>query len=160
MPSFDVVSEVDMHEVNNAVDQANREISNRYDLKGTGAEISVEGETLTLKGQAEFQIKQVMDLLLRKLTSRGVDVQCLEEGTVEQVSKMARQRVTVRQGIDRDTAGKLVRKIKDTKIKVQTAIQGEKLRVTGKKRDDLQRVIAMMREEKVDLPLQYENFRD
>jgi len=160
MPSFDVVSEVDMHEVNNAVDQANREISNRYDLKGTGAEISVEAETLTLKGQAEFQIKQVMDLLLRKLTSRGVDVQCLDEGPVEQVSKMARQRVTVRQGIDRDTAGKLVKKIKDTKIRVQTAIQGEKLRVTGKKRDDLQRVIAMLREEKVDLPLQYENFRD
>ncbi|MCG6870598.1 MAG: YajQ family cyclic di-GMP-binding protein [Gammaproteobacteria bacterium] len=160
MPSFDVVSEVDMHEVNNAVDQANREITNRYDLKGTGAEVSVEGETLTLKAEAEFQIRQVMDLLLRKLAARGVDVQCLEEGPVEQVSKSARQRVTVRQGIDRDTAGKLVRKIKDTKIKVQTAIQGEKLRVSGKKRDDLQRVIAMLREEDVELPLQYENFRD
>jgi len=160
MPSFDIVSGVDMHEVNNAVDQAKREIANRYDLKGTGAEVSVEDEILTLKAEAEFQIRQVMDLLLRKLTARGVDVQCLEEGPVEQVSKAVRQRVTVRQGIDRDTAGKLVRKIKDTKIKVQTAIQGEKLRVSGKKRDDLQRVIAMLREEDAGLPLQYENFRD
>lgn len=160
MPSFDVVSEVDMHEVCNAVDQANREISNRYDLKGTGAQVTLEGDSLTLNAESEFQIGQVMGLVFKRLTSRGVDLQCLEEGPVEQVSRAARQRVSIRQGIDRDTAGKLVRRIKDAKMKVQTAIQGEKLRVSGKKRDDLQRVIAMFREEEVGLPLQYENFRD
>ncbi len=160
MPSFDIVSEVDMHELSNAVDQSNREISNRYDFKGTGAVVELENNTITLRAQSEFQIRQMMDILAQKLTKRGVDIAALEEGRIEEAGNKATQVITVRQGIDTDTARKIVKQIKDAKLKVQAAIQGDKVRVTGKKRDDLQQVIGMLREAKAGLPLQYVNFRD
>jgi len=160
MPSFDIVSEVDMHELSNAVDQTNREIANRYDFKGTGAVVELDDNTITLRAQSEFQIRQMMDVLAQKLTKRGVDIAALEEGRVEETGNKATQVVTVRQGIDTDTARKIVKQIKDAKLKVQAAIQGDKVRVTGKKRDDLQQVIGMLREAKAGLPLQYVNFRD
>lgn len=160
MPSFDIVSEVNMHELHNAVDQTNREITTRYDFKGSGAKIEHNNDSLTLQAQSEFQIKQMMIILTQKLAKRGVDIDCLEEGEIAESGNKARQMITVRQGIDADLAKKMVRMIKDTRLKVQMAIQGEKLRVTGKKRDDLQQVIAMLREAQLGLPLQFENFRD
>jgi cyclic-di-GMP-binding protein len=160
MPSFDVVSEVDIHEVTNAVDQANREIANRYDFKGTDASIMREDAVLTLHAQVPFQLKQMMDILGLKLAKRGVDVGCMEEGKVEEASNRARQTVIIRRGIDADLARRIVKMIKDTKLKVQAAIQGDKVRVSGKSRDDLQRVLGMLRDAKLGLPLQFENFRD
>ena len=160
MPTFDVVSEVNMHELTNAVDQANREISNRFDFKGTGAKIEHNGELLTLSAAAEFQLKQMMDILAQKLTKRGVDIDCLEEGEVEVATNKASQTVTVRQGINSELAKRMIKIIKDAKLKVQTSIQGEQLRVSGKKRDELQRVIGMLRESKIEIPLQFVNFRD
>jgi uncharacterized protein YajQ (UPF0234 family) len=160
MPSFDIVSEVNMHELANAVDQANRELANRYDFKGSGAVVERAETTLTLSAQSEFQLRQMMDILVQKLTKRGVDIECLEADKVVESGNRARQEIRVRQGIDADTARRIVKMIKDTKLKVQAAIQGEKLRVTGKKRDDLQQVIAMLRDAKLGLPLQFDNFRD
>jgi cyclic-di-GMP-binding protein len=159
MPSFDVVSEVDIHEVTNAVDQANREIANRYDFKGTDASIMREDAVLTLHAQVPFQLKQMMDILGLKLAKRGVDVGCMEEGKVEEASNRARQTVIIRRGIDADLARRIVKMIKDTKLKVQAAIQGDKVRVSGKSRDDLQQVLGMLRDAKLGLPLQFENFR-
>ena len=160
MPTFDVVSEVNMHELTNAVDQANREISNRFDFKGTDARIDHDGVVLTLSAPSEFQLKQIMDILAQKLTKRGVDIDCLDAGEVEVATNKSSQSVTVRQGIDSELAKRMIKLIKDAKLKVQTSIQGEKLRVSGKKRDDLQRVIGMLREAKIELPLQFVNFRD
>jgi len=160
MPTFDVVSEVDLHEVANAVDQTSREVANRYDFKGLDASLTREDNVLTLQAPAAFQLKQMLDILAQKLARRGVDVACMEEGKVEESGNRARQLVTLRRGIDAELARKLVRLIKDKKLKVQTSIQGEKLRVSGKSRDDLQQVIGMLREEKIDQPLQFENFRD
>ncbi len=160
MPSFDVVSELDMHEVTNAVDQAQREVANRFDFKGVKAEFQQEENVVTLVSESEFQLQQMLDILYGKLTRRGVDISCVELGKVEQAGKEARQRVTLRQGIDNELARKIVKLIKDQKMKVQAAIQGEKVRVTGKKRDDLQQVIAMLREQKLGMPLQFNNFRD
>jgi cyclic-di-GMP-binding protein len=160
MPSFDVVSEVDMHEVTNAVDQTNREIANRFDFKGTSAKVMREDAVLTLHAQAAFQLKQMMDILAQKLAKRGVDVASLEEGKVEETGNKARQPVTIRRGIDAERARKIVKITKDSKLKVQAAIQGDKVRITGKSRDDLQQIIALLREAKLDLPLQFENFRD
>lgn len=160
MPTFDVVSEVNMHELTNAVDQANREISNRFDFKGTDARIDHDGVVLTLSAPSEFQLKQIMDILAQKLTKRGVDIDCLDAGEVEVATNKSSQIVTVRQGIDSELAKRMVKLIKDAKLKVQTSIQGDKLRVSGKKRDDLQRVIGMLREAKIELPLQFVNFRD
>ncbi len=160
MPSFDVVSEVDQHELSNAVDQANREIDNRFDFKGADARIERSERVLTLEAQNEFQIKQMVDILHKKLVKRGVDIGSLEEGKIQESGSRARQELTVRQGIDKETARKIVKMVKDAKLKVQAAIQGEQVRVTGKKRDDLQQVIATLRDAKLDLPLQYINFRD
>jgi uncharacterized protein YajQ (UPF0234 family) len=160
MPSFDLVSEVDMHEVSNAVDQTNREIANRYDFKGTDANILRENAVLTLHAQAAFQLKQMMDILAQRLAKRGVDVGCMEEGKVEETGKKAKQTVTIRHGIDTDLARKIVKIVKEAKLKVQAAIQGEKVRITGKSRDDLQQVIGLLRDAKLGLPLQFENFRD
>lgn len=161
MPSFDVVSEIDNHELTNAVDQANREIGNRFDFKGTNSKIELSGRTLKLISTAEFQIKQVMEILETKLSKRGIDIRCLDAGPIEESLNEAHQEVTVREGIDKELAKKLVKKIKDSKIKVQAAIQGDQLRVTGKKRDDLQEVIALLKNDKsINLPLQYTNFRD
>ena len=160
MPSFDVVSEVDMHELSNAVDQANREVATRYDFKGSDAKFEQSGTELTLSGGGEFQLQQMMDILQKKMVKRGVDIGSLDVGKTETTNFVARQKVTVRQGIDKEMAKKVVKLIKDTKLKVQASIQGEQVRVTGKKRDDLQNVMAFLKEQKIGLPLQYTNFRD
>jgi len=161
MPSFDIVSEVDMHEVRNAVDQSNREIGTRFDFKGVDAryELTASSEIL-VNAEVEFQIRQMLDILKAKLVKRGIDIKALKEGNVELSGQKAIMRVVVQQGIESDLARKLVKMIKETKIKVQAAIQGERLRVSGKKRDDLQGVIAMLKEASLDIPLQYNNFRD
>jgi len=160
MPSFDVVSDFDSHEARNAVDQANREVSTRFDFKGTGSKYELDGEVILMTTQSDFQLKQMLDILHQKLAKRGVDIGCLEEQDPEFSGNEARQKIIMRRGIDTDRARKLVKDIKATKLKVQAAIQGDKLRVTGKKRDDLQAVIAMLRDKDIGLPLQYENFRD
>ena len=160
MPSFDVVSEVDQHEVSNALDQANREIGARFDFKGSDANIeSLEGH-LQLEAQSEFQIDQMRDILTAKLAKRGVDVAALKINKIETTGSRARQKIEVRQGIDQDSARKLVKLIKESKMKVQASIQGEQVRITGKKRDDLQEAIALLKKSDLGLPLQYQNFRD
>jgi len=160
MPSFDVVSEIDMHELNNAVDQTNREVSTRFDFKGTDSRVELSGNIITLIAPTEFQVKQINDILQTKLSKRGIDIKCLEHGKISENLNDARQPVTLRQGIDKELAKKITRIIKDSKLKVQAAIQGEQVRVTGKKRDDLQEVIALLKKSNIELPLQYENFRD
>jgi len=160
MPSFDVVSEFDAHEASNAVDQANREVGTRFDFKGTGSKFELEGNIVSLTSQTDFQLKQMLDILHQKLSKRGIDIACLKEEEAEITGNAARQKVVMRQGLDTPLARELVKKIKASKIKVQSSIQGEKLRVSGKKRDDLQAVIALLKDADTDLPLQYENFRD
>ena len=160
MPSFDVVSDFDAHEASNGVDQANREVTTRFDFKGTGSKFELEDSVILLTSQSDFQLKQMMDILHQKLAKRGIDIGCLDAQEPEFSGSEARQRVIMRRGIDTDRARKLVKQIKAAKLKVQAAIQGDKLRVTGKKRDDLQAVIAMLKESDIGLPLQYENFRD
>lgn len=160
MPSFDVVSEINEHELTNALDQANRDIGARYDFKGVDARIERAELVLTLHAQSEFQIEQMSDILYQRLAKRGIDVQCLDVGKVEIANLKASQKITVRQGIDAELAKKIVRLIKDAKLKVQAQIQGEQVRVSGKKRDDLQATIAALREAKFELPLQFTNFRD
>jgi len=160
MPSFDVVSEVNHHELSNAVDQANREVTTRFDFKGTGSNFELGGNLITMNTESEFQLQQMYDILCSKLVKRGVDIACLELGTPNIQLKTATQEVTVREGIDTAEAKKMVKLIKDRKLKVQAAIQGDQLRVTGKKRDDLQEVIASLKEGKFTMPLQFKNFRD
>lgn len=160
MPSFDAVSEVDAHELTNALDQANREISNRYDFRGSDAKVAQEDSALRIEAQSEFQIDQIYDILTQKMAKRRVDVGCLERGQVEEANLRARQVVAVRQGIDQAIAKKMIKIVKDSKIKVQTAIQGDKVRVSGKKRDDLQKVMSLLRDAKLGIPVQFENFRD
>ncbi len=160
MPSFDVVSDFDAHEARNGVDQANREVTTRFDFKGTGSKFELDENVISLTTQSDFQLKQMMDILHQKLSKRGIDIGCLDEQEPEFSGSEARQKVIMRRGIDTDRARKLVKQIKTRKLKVQAAIQGDKLRVSGKKRDDLQNVIAMLKESDIGLPLQYENFRD
>ncbi len=160
MPSFDVVSDFDAHEAANAVDQANREVTTRFDFKGTGSTFALEDAVIQLKTQSDFQLKQMLDILHQKLAKRGIDIGCLDEQEPEFSGNEARQAVIMRRGIESDLARKLVKTIKGSKIKVQAAIQGDKLRVSGKKRDDLQATIQLLKDTDVDLPLQYENFRD
>jgi len=160
MPSFDVVSDFDAHEARNGVDQANREVTTRFDFKGTGSKYELDDTVIALTTQSDFQLKQMMDILHQKLAKRGINIACLDEQEPEFSGSEARQTVIMRRGIDTDRARKLVKQIKAAKLKVQTAIQGDKLRVSGKKRDDLQSVIAMLKEGDIGLPLQYENFRD
>ncbi|MBT8104167.1 MAG: YajQ family cyclic di-GMP-binding protein [Woeseiaceae bacterium] len=160
MPSFDVVSDFDQHEASNAVDQANREVQTRFDFKGTGSKYVLEEQVITLTTQSDFQLKQMMDILEQKLAKRGVDIGCMEKQEPEFSGNEARQKVVLRRGIDADRARKLVKDIKSAKLKVQAAIQGDKLRVSGKKRDALQSVISLLKDTDVGLPLQYENFRD
>ena len=160
MPSFDVVSDFDAHEANNAVDQANREVNTRFDFKGTGSKYALEEQVVTMTSQSDFQLQQMLDILQQKLVKRGIDIGCLDVQDPEISSHEARQLIILRRGIDADRARKLVKQIKAAKLKVQAAIQGDKLRVSGKKRDDLQNVIAMLKQEDIGLPLQYENFRD
>jgi len=163
MPSFDVVSEVDWQEVRNALDQANREISNRFDFKGSGARVEQDGarrERLTVFADDEFKVGQARDILENKLARRKVDLNCLRRDAVREAGGKAQQDITVRHGIDGDLARKLVKAIKAAKLKVQAAIQGDRIRVSGKKRDDLQSVLAVLKEQKSDVPLQFINFRD
>jgi len=160
MPSFDVVSEIDHHELKNALDQANREIGTRYDFKGSGANIEQSGNDLTLEAESEFQVKQMVPILKEKMSKRGIDVDCLEFADIVEMNKRARQQVKIREGLDKDLARKMVKLVKDSKLKVQVAIQGEQLRVTGKKRDDLQQVMQTLRQAGLGIPLQFNNFRD
>lgn len=160
MPSFDVVSEIDHHELKNALDQANREIGTRYDFKGSNAHIEQADKNLLLEAESEFQIKQMTPILKEKMSKRGIDVDCLEFADIVEMNKRARQSIAVQEGLDTDLARKLVKMIKNSKLKVQAAIQGEQLRITGKKRDDLQQVMALLREAKLGIPLQFNNFRD
>ncbi|MFT5506786.1 MAG: hypothetical protein ACI8XC_004514 [Gammaproteobacteria bacterium] len=160
MPSFDIVSEVDHHELTNAIDQANREISTRYDFKGSGAKIIGTGNELELVAESEFQIKQMSPILKEKMSKRGLDVGCLEFKDVVEMNKQAKRKIIVKEGLEQDMSRKIVKLIKEKKLKVQAAVQGEQVRITGKKRDDLQTVMQMLREENLGLPLQYNNFRD
>jgi len=161
MPSFDIVSEVDMHEVNNALDQSNREVGTRFDFKGVDASFELNNDSeITVSAEADFQIQQMLEMLRSKMVKRGIDIKSLKEGEVQMVGKKASMIVTVQQGIESDIARKIVKAVKEAKLKVQTAIQGEKLRVTGKKRDDLQQVIAFLKEGSFGVPLQFDNFRD
>ena len=154
------MSEVDAHEATNAVDQANREVSNRFDFKDTGSRFELENNVIALTSQSDFQLKQMMDILRQKLSKRCIDVGCLQEEEPEITGTEAKQKIIMQQGIDTPLAKELVKKIKASKIKVQASIQGEKLRVSGKKRDNLQSVIALLKDADAGLPLQYENFRD
>ena len=160
MPTFDIVSEVDHHELTNAIDQANREIGTRYDFKGSDSQIEQSENQLTLVTESEFQIKQMAPILKEKMSKRGIDVVCLEFGDIVEMNKKARQQVLVREGLDKDLARKIVKLIKDSKLKVQAAIQGEQVRVTGKKRDDLQQVMQLLKQANLGIPLQFNNFRD
>ncbi len=160
MPSFDIVSEIDMHEVSNAVDQTNREVSTRFDFKGSDSHVELSESIATLHSQSEFQLDQILQILHAKMVKRGLDISCLEAANPEGSGKKFKQQITFRQGIDTPLARKIVKTIKDKKLKVQAAIQGEQVRVSGKKRDDLQSVIAMIKNEDFGLPLQYINFRD
>jgi uncharacterized protein YajQ (UPF0234 family) len=160
MPSFDVVSELDAHEVTNAVDQANRELSQRFDFKDSGAVFELIDTTVSVKAQVEFQLKQMLEILKLRLTKRGIDIRCIEIKDPVVNLAAAVQDVILRQGIDADTARLIVRLIKDSKLKVQASVQGEKVRIAGKQRDDLQSAMALLRKAKVDMPLQFNNFRD
>ncbi len=160
MPSFDVVSEVNSHELTNAIDQATRELTTRYDFRGVDASIEQEGEEIKFTAEADFQLKQMQDILQIKMVKRGIDIKCLDEKDSYPSGKQVKQTLCIRQGMDKDLSKKIVKVIKESKLKVQSSIQGEKVRITGKKRDDLQEVIALLKEGNFDLPLQFDNFRD
>ncbi len=160
MPSFDVVSEVDHHELKNAIDQANREVTTRFDFKGTGSNFELADLIITMNTESDFQLQQMYDMLCNKMVKRGIDIACLEKNEAVIQARTATQSVKINEGIDTPSAKNMVKMIKQSKAKVQTAIQGEQLRVTGKKRDDLQAVIALLKGANLELPLQYKNFRD
>ena len=160
MPSFDVVSEIDTHELTNAVDQASRELAQRFDFKGTNAQFELEETTVTMSAESEFQLKQMLEILKLRISKRGIDVKCLEIKDPEVNLAKAKQQVIVKTGIDADTGRKVSRLVKDSKLKVQAQIQGDKVRIIGKKKDDLQEAIAFLRKSDVGFPLQFNNFRD
>lgn len=162
MPSFDAVSEIDIHELTNAVDQANRELSQRFDFKGTACKFALREKdfTVEVRGEVEFQLKQMLEILKLKLTKRGIDIACLDVKDPQTNLAEAKQDVALRHGVDQDCGKKIVKLLKDSKLKVQAGIHGDKVRVTGKQRDDLQAAIALLRQEKFDRPLSFENFRD
>lgn len=160
MPSFDIVAEVDRHELTNAVDQMNREISNRFDFKGSDAKITLKDYEMNFEASSDFQLKQMRDIMVNKLSKRGIDNRCLDRGKVDERGLRAYQTIIVKHGIGKEDAKKITRMIKDKKFKVQAAIQGEQVRVTGKKRDDLQEVMAFLKGSELELPLQFNNFRD
>jgi uncharacterized protein YajQ (UPF0234 family) len=160
MPSFDIVSEFNLHEVTNAVDQASREVDQRFDFKGTGAKFEQKEAVLTLSAQADFQLKQMLEILKLKLSKRGIDVACLKIDEPVTTGQTARQVVTLRQGVDVELGKKIQRLIKDSKLKVQAGIQDKQVRVSGKSRDDLQSAMAMVKKGGFELPLQFTNFRD
>jgi cyclic-di-GMP-binding protein len=160
MPSFDAVSELNAHEVANAIDQANRELSQRFDFKDTGARFELQEFTVTLQAQVDFQLKQMLEILKVRLSKRGVDLVCLEVKEPHTTLSAAHQEVLLKQGVDQETGKKIARLLKDAKLKVQASLQGEKVRVTGKQRDDLQAAMALLRAAKLEVPLQFNNFRD
>jgi uncharacterized protein YajQ (UPF0234 family) len=160
MPSFDVVSEIDSHELTNAVDQAARELSQRFDFKNTGASFELEETTVTMSAPSEFQLNQMLEILKLKVAKRGIDVACLDVQDAVVNLAVAKQPVILKHGIDQETGKKVNRLLKDSKIKVQSQIQGDKVRVTGKKRDDLQEAIALLRKGNFEVPLQFNNFRE
>lgn len=160
MPSFDIVSELNQHEVVNAVDQATREIDTRFDFRGSDAKFELKDKVITLTAQADFQLKQMLDILRLKLSKRGVDVQCMKIDEPTVLYQSARQVVTLREGIDTELGKKIQRLIKDSKFKVQAAIQDKQVRVTSKSRDELQTVMAAVRGAQLEMPVQFTNFRD
>ena len=161
MPSFDVVSEVEVFEARNATDQANREVTTRFDFKGSDASFEFKDDSILLNAENTFQLKQMLEILRSKFTSRKIDAAAMYPQTPQELSlKSAKQTVLLRQGLDADNGRKIVKLLKGSKLKVQSQIQGDQVRVTGKKRDDLQAAMALLREEELDLPLQFTNFRD
>ena len=161
MPSFDVVSEVELHEVRNATDQANKEVTTRFDFKGSNASFELKDDIITLKAENTFQLKQMMDILRAKFAKRNIDSGALDPQDPKETGiNNASQQVLLRQGLDSDDGKKVVKALKAAKLKVQAQIQGEHVRVTGKSRDDLQEAIALLRQQELGLPLQYTNFRD
>ena len=161
MPSFDIVSEVDQQEVRNAVEQANKEVANRFDFKGSDARVEQSGYGLTVYADDEFKLDQVQDVLNNRLAKRAVDIKCLEIGKAEKISgNKVKRPVTVKTGVDSERAKKIVKLLKDSKLKVQASIQGEAVRVAGAKRDTLQEAIALVKKSITDYPLQFGNFRD
>lgn len=160
MPSFDIVSEVDKHELTNAVDQANRELEKRFDFKGSNASFELDDVTIVQAASSEFQLRQMSEILRARLVARGIDVRCLDEADPETNVSGARQRISIKQGIEREQAKKIIGVLKEAKLKVESQINGDKLRVTGKKRDDLQAAMGLLRKSELEIPLQFENFRD
>jgi uncharacterized protein YajQ (UPF0234 family) len=160
MPSFDVVSEINTHEITNAVDQANREVQQRFDFKGSGAVFELDEFTITMKAQSEFQLKQMLDMVTVRLSKRGIDPMCVEAKDASVALNSATQELVLKHGIDADSGRKIAKAIKESKLKVQAAIQGDKVRITGKQRDDLQEAMALLRKQKLEVPLQFNNFRD
>ena len=160
MPSFDIVSELKQNEVVNAVDQATRELTTRFDFKGTNAKFELNEKIITLSAPSEFQLHQMLDILSLRLSKRGIDVQCMKVDEPEVNVASAKQTVTLREGIESELGKKIQRLIKDSKIKVQAAMQDKQVRVTGKSRDDLQSVISKIKLANLDMPLQFTNFRD
>ena len=160
MPSFDVVSTLDQHELNNAIDQANREVSTRFDFKDTNAKLEFSKDKITLTAPTDFQVKQIDEILRNKLAKRQVDIRSLKYKEVTSNLNEAKQIIEVKQGIDAEQAKKITKLVKESPLKVQTAIQGDQIRITGKKRDDLQEAIALLKAANIDIPLQFINFRD
>lgn len=160
MPSFDVVSEVDKHALANAVDQASRVITSRYDFKNVAASYERKDYEITMTADVEFQLDAMLDALRSSLHKNGIGISCLDVKNLKTAGKQVKKDVIVRTGVETELAKKIVKMIKDEKLKVQASIQGEQVRVTGKKRDDLQECIAMLRSADIDMPLQYTNFRD
>jgi len=160
MPSFDVVSELNAHEVANAIDQTNREISQRFDFKDTGARVELKEFTVTLHAQVDFQLKQMLEILKLRLSKRGVDLVCLDIKEPQTTLSAAHQEVLLKHGIDAESGRKIARLVKDSKLKVQASVQGDKVRITGKQRDDLQAAMTLLRGGKLEVALQFNNFRD
>lgn len=160
MPSFDIVSEVDLHQATNAVDQANRIVANRFDFKGVDATFERDQRSITLTAEAEFQVQQMLDMLQNALHKSGIDIACMDIADAQQSGKLCKQVVVLKHGLEMDISKKLVKMIKAEKLKVQAQIQADQVRVTGKKRDDLQTVIAFLKQQDVGAPLQFSNFRD
>jgi len=160
MPSFDVVSKIDNHELSNALDQANREVGNRFDFKGSDVKFTETDGIITLDSETEMQLQQMLDILFNKTSKRGIDLGALETGDPQASGKRMLQKVTIRQGIDKELGRKIVKFVKESKMKMQASIQSEQVRITGKKRDDLQDMISKLKSANMGLPLQFENFRD
>jgi cyclic-di-GMP-binding protein len=160
MPSFDIVSKIDHHEATNAVDQANREVKTRFDFKDTNANFELAENIITLTAPNKFQLQQMQQILEPKLAKRGIDLNCLERGEISESLHEAKQKITIKHGIDHETGKKINKLIKDSQIKVQSSIMGDHVRVTGKKRDDLQLVMGEVRKSNLGVPIQFENFRD